>query len=1032
MIYKKFFQVALLLFFLLEPLSAQDKVYNSSINGIVKNEYGNPLAGVVITSEFGKNIAVSGTDGSFFLLIDDQSNYVSLSKDGYLIEKVLTGTDIKADIRLKQDVYKRDEVLDFGYSSQLRKNVAGSVSTVTGTELGKSPVANLSSTFAGRFSGLTTIENSSEWARVSNSYWVRGASTDGAKAPIVIIDGFLVPVNPQECFEYITPAEIESVNILKDASLLALYGIKGANGAIVIRTKRGQKGSLKIDVHFDGSMQEVTVEPYRASSSVYAMLRNQAAYNDDPSKGKYQLFSEEMIAKFASGEDRQHYPNNDWYDEYFKKFAYMERVSLNLSGGSEKATFFSNINFMNQNTNFNLDENDKYDPTPNYLWANMRTNVNVTLNKYFKTFLNIAGNVKREKTTDYNMKDTYSGMFDLPPTIYGSTTPEILDPVTGEVLQEGGKVLTSSNLSSSDNVYGRLNRQGYIQHTVTNIYSNFGLEVDLSFLTKGLKINGSVGFQFNNVNSLSTKQNYERWIRVINDPSDWNTLTFEKKGTTEDTYLSYSKSTNIYYNLNYKGSLEYARNFGKHNITAMAYALYQDVMTGGTLPYKYIYSGAEAIYNYDQRYILTLDFGHSGSDQFAVGNRFHTTPAIAGAWVLTNESFMQNVTWLDLLKLKTSYGLNGNDDTGMPLYPYINNIQGITEVSIGNPAYDPEMVKKWNYGIELGLFNSLYLSLDIYKYHLDNMVINATALIPSYHGNVGSFPRINAGSKENSGYELEVSYIKTLSRDLSFNVGGQVSYNKNKYTKYNETIRSDDYIYPQRVEGYPVGQTWGYLVDYTNGNGLFNSEEELDEYRTRINYSFNKPRVGDIKYRDLNNDGTIDDKDQVPLAYGNIPQYTYSFFTGVTYKQFDISILFQGIERYTTSVAGSIGINEGHFTDGLFSTIHLNAWTKERYENGEKITYPALTLQSGSANTQTSEYFMVDRSYLRLKNLEIGYTLPQKLSKVINASKIRLTLSGQNLLTWDHLDGFDFGPEAGGYNSLPVFKVYNLGVSVQF
>ncbi|NDV93970.1 SusC/RagA family TonB-linked outer membrane protein [Dysgonomonas sp. 521] len=1030
MIYKKFIQIAFLIFLFSSTIFAQDNLRNAEIQGVVKDEYGKPFAGVVIQSEFGKNMVTSDSEGSFSIYVTDKSKYITLSGIGYLTHKVQAQDNDKVEIVMKRDLLNEDIMISDGFSSVSKGTLAGSASTVSGNELQKSPVATLSSTLAGRLSGLTTRENSSEWARIDNSLWIRGANVNGAQTPLIIVDGFLIPTDAQASLDHITPAEIESVTILKDASLLALYGIKGASGALVVTTKRGKPGELKIGVRIDGSMQNVTSKPYRANSADYVRMRNQAAYNDNPEGGMYQMFTEDQVGKFTSGADREHYPSQDWYKEFMKDFSYMQRVGLNLSGGSDKVRFFSNVNMMNQNTNFKISEKEKFNPTPNYFWGNMRTNLDANLGKHFRAFLNIAGNLKREKTTEANMTNVYQGMFDLPPTLYGNVTPEIIDPVTGEIIQEGGKILVTPNIDN--NVYGRINRQGYTQHTTTSIYSNFGLELDMSFLTPGLKATGTVGFMNNNRKSLFTTQDYERWIRVTDTPSDWDELKFEKKGTNEDTFLSYSKSEYNYYNLNYKGALDYAASFGKHNVSAYAYAMYQEIVRWENLPLKYIYSGIQASYNYDNRYILSVGTGYSGSDNFAKGNRFHTTPAIAGAWIASNESFLKNVKWLSLLKFKASYGKNANDDTGAPRYPYINNVQGVDEGFIANLNYSPEMVKKQNYGIELGLFDGLHISFDLYRHKMDNMYINVSSNIPSYHGNTGVFPSLNAGAKKNKGYELEASYIKNVNKDLSFNIGGFLSYNKNEYTRVVEEIRGDDYVYPNRTVGYAVGQTWGYLTDFSNGNGLFNSQEELDEYQSRITYSFNKPRLGDIKYKDLNNDGVIDDKDKAPIGSGAIPNYYFALSLGAKYKNFDFSVMFQGVENYKTCSSNTLGINEGFFTDGLYSSRHLKAWTKDRYDAGEEILHPALTLQSASANTQVNDYFLVDRSYLRLKNIEIGYSLPSRISKAIRASNIRISLSAQNLITWDHLDKYDFGPEAGDYNHLPVFRVYNLGFGIQF
>lgn len=1037
--YIKLIMLLMIPVFLCLPVSAQDQAVRT-VSGTINNEFGEVVPGVVITSEDGQNVAVSDKDGTYILNVNGKSRFVTYVFKGYKTEKVKLSENSpaqKEDVRLHYDNYKQYETVNLGFTAYPRWKLAGAVAAVEGTELAKSPVANLASTFAGRFPGLITNENGAEWARVNNSFYVRGAATNDLRSPVLVIDGFLVPTSPNQSLDYISPSEIESITVLKDPSVLALYGIKGAEGAIVITTKRGKAGELKITGNVDVSTQEFTTRPYTVNALEYVTLRNQAAYNTAPNhaKGMYQIYSKYVVDKFAAGDDRAHYPDNNWYDMNLKRFAHMQRAGINLSGGSDKVNFFSNVNFMNQNTNFKTVKQDKYDPDPNFQWANFRTNVDAKLTKAFRAYLNVAGNVKREKTTETSQVNPYQGIFDLSPIVLGPLTTEGTLQNTTNPVPVGENITTASAGSS---VYGRINSQGYIQHTVTNIYSNFGLELDLSSVVPGLKASGSVGFQSNTVNSLSTTREYVRYERILQASEGQITtlddLIFKLKGNSANAPLKLSKSAGNYYNMNYRGNLNYQKNFGKHEVNGMAYGMFQDVMNGDPLTYKRVYAGIEANYAYDKRYVVTLNSGYSGSDQFARDRRFHFTPAVAAAWIVSNENFMKAIPAIDLLKIKGSYGKNGNDDTGMERYGYLDKITGVTENKIGNPLYEPEMTRKLNYGIEIGMFNGLRLSADFFKSNTDNLLISATDLIPSYQGLVSSFPLVNAGKTENRGYEVELGYNKQITRDLAINIGGYVAYNKNKISKISETRRASDYIYQKRTQGFPVGQAFGYLIDYSNGNGFFNSQAEIDEWRTAGNkYSFNNNSVkmGDLKYQDLNGDQLVDDKDRVPLGTGSIPQYTFGMTAGFKYKAFDLTALFQGRAKYMTLTNGSVGIDENFFADQQFSRVHLTAWTAERYANGEEITFPALSRNGTNVNKESSDFFLVDRSYIRLRNLELGYTLPGSVARAISASKIRFTLAGHNLLTWDRLKTKDYGPE-GTYSTVPVARVYNIGLNVQF
>ena len=559
----------LLAFFLVcsygATLNAQTK--SAIINGVVQDEYGNPLPGVVVSSGNGENKTYSDEEGKYAITITDESNFIAFSFIGYSNQVATIGGTTKVDVKLKSDSHNLDEIIQLGYSSQLRRDISGSVASVRGEELEKSPVANLTQTFAGQFAGMTTNETYSELSRANTDLHIRGLATSRGSGPLVIVDGIICAYNSNQTLEYISPSEIESVTILKDASTQALYGIQGANGLIVVTTKRGKHDGLKINTRFDQSFQQVTTTPTIYNSAEYAEMRNQAAYNDG--HGLNYLFSDEQIANYRSGEDRNLYPNNNWYNRFFKDFASMQRVGINVTGGNDKVQFFSNLNIMHQGGQFNTDQAD-YKTNPNNIWINYRTNVDMKLNKYLGAYINLSGNIKRERIPGAWSSELYSSMFYIPPTMYGPVTPQVKD-AEGNITDEGGKVITTERIGSP--TYGLLNRSGYTRHTVTNISSQFGLNLDMSFITPGLNANGVMAYQTNAVGSLGTTQDYERWIKTDNA----STLEFIKKGSDNDTPLSYSKGSSYYYHLTYKTAMNYKRNFGKNNVTGMAYMFYQNL-----------------------------------------------------------------------------------------------------------------------------------------------------------------------------------------------------------------------------------------------------------------------------------------------------------------------------------------------------------------------------------------------------------------------------------------------------------------------
>lgn len=996
------------------------------LKGFVIDEFGKPISGALLKSENGKCEYLTKVDGAYEIDIKDGSQYITVSYIGYDDKKVsVVNHEGLESIQLSYDAEKMDEVIDLGYMSLPKRAVTGAVSRVLGSDLDKSPESNLTKTFAGRFTGVTTIETNAELSRgaLSSSstgvtQLVRGLSTINGREPLVIVDGIICP---NTNYTYITPKEIESVTILKDAATTAIYGIQGANGVISIKTKQGHIGKTKVEVNFDQSFQQMTKEPLFVNSSDYVTMRNQAGYNGG--LGGYSQFSKTDTELFQAG-GNELYPNNNWYKMFIRPLTLMSRVGVNVKGGTERVRYFSNVNYMHQQLPFKTanESGSKYDPTPKNSWFNFRSNIDVKINDYLSGFMRLSGNIKTEKTAGYGNETLYNHIFNLPPTMYGPLTP------SGDGLSNGNQVVTHDNEKTP--VYGMLNRSGYIQALVANINAQAGLTLDMSFLTKGLSVSGTMAYQTNSVNQTTTTQNFERYVRS----KDLSKLDFSLLGSDNNTPLSYGKSSTFYYNLNLYANVDYKRRFDDHSISAMGYIFYlqqeKEVSSGsGMLPYKRESLGFTATYGYKDRYFVKADLGYSGSEQFHPDNRYIATPAISGAWVVSDEAFLENWTWLSNLKLRASYGITANDQLGGERFLYLDYIDVSGNEGLkGNPDLMAEKMKKQNYGFDLGLFNELTISFDWYKSLCDNMQVSSAGLVPEYQGTVlSNYPKTNTGKMENHGFEIEAMYDKKINEDWSFYVGGAFSYNKNKVININESPYSNEYAYPYRTEGFSYGQQWGYLIDYSNGNGMFNFQEELE--KSGLSYAFGTPRVGDFIYQDLNGDKIIDEKDKAPILNTSIPQQYYSFSGGFKYKGFEVNLLFQGVGKYSKTISG-VGAYESEY-QGVFTDLHLKAWTPERWNNGEEITYPALSLKA-STNHQPNSFFIMDASYLRLKNAEVAYTLPLNTSKKVFAEKIRFSLSGQNLFTIDNMRSKHIDPEIANMGTFQPYRVYNIGVSLTF
>jgi len=1003
-------------------LYAQDDLIPKSY---VVDGYGQPVSGAVIVSEYGKNQFVTSNDGSCQIVVDDGSSFVTVRAIGFLDNKIsLDQVDKNEKITLDFDAHNMGGLVNTGYNSYSRESLTGAVSSVSGEELDKTPSNILSETLTGRLPGLTNIQYLSELTFFGYTNFVktiRGISSVNGTLPLVVIDGVVCPT---QYYEFISPKEIESVSVLKDASATAIYGMQGANGVIVINTKRGYNGEKKVEAYIDQSFQQMIRRPMFINSSRYAELRNEAGERDG--WGSYSQFSQDEIDQFRAG-DNPAYPNNDWVNMFIKDFVLRQRAGVNVSGGSKKFKYFSELNFVNQGEPLIVEDEPGrgYDPTPHVNVFNFRSNMDVNFNKYVSGFMRLAGSVKREKQTGAGMSwGIYNNILKLPPTMYGPLSPIIEDDP--EVSKQ---VVTINGVDNP--AYGLINRSGYNEIIETNVIAQAGLNVDLGFITKGLSFSGAMAYQAYLRNQTNTTQKFQRVFRGNN----FSVLdNFEKYGDETNTPLVYSKGSVYFYYLDLFATMEYKRQFGDHSIdaTAHTYYLYQEKESVGSnsdvLPYKRQNYGVSALYGYKDRYFVKGDLGYSGSEQFHPDNRFIATPSISAAWIASKEDFF-NVDFISLMKLRASYGTTANDQIGGARFLYLDNIRSSgAEYERGNPDLSPEKINKLNVGVDFGLFNVLTIGVDYFKDKVDNMLVNSSSKIPVYQGiPLGYYPKLNNGKMENEGYELSLAFNKQFSKDLTIHAMFNFMQAKNKIISINESPYSDEYAYKYRTEGFTVGQSWGYKIDYSNGNGMFNTEDEL--INTDLVYSFGNPRLGDFIYQDLNNDNVIDDKDLAPMGYSRIPEQEYSFTGGINWKNWELSFLFQGVRNCSQFIEGA-GVYEDYY-QGVYTDMHLNAWTPERYAAGEKISYPALSL-SPSTNHVNNDFFLADCSYLRLRNLEIAHTFSVNISKKPEKETIRIAFNAQNLFTIDNMPSKYIDPEIGSMTTLNPYRVYNIGVNINF
>jgi TonB-linked SusC/RagA family outer membrane protein len=950
---------------------------------------------------------------------------------------LFVGTEIYAqtDSLALGDNRPADNRVSMGYYTMPTAAISGAMETVSGATLEKTPTADLGLSLAGRFNGLTTMEMTGALTNSYVSKFIRGVSTANGTNPLVIIDGVICPTDN---WDYLTAYEIESISVLKDGSSTAIYGMQGAGGAIVITTKRGFVGKAKIEPYFDQTFQQNVHHPQLISSAEYVKMRNQAAQNDG--KGPYALFSQSEVAGFEQGNNPL-YPNNDWYSMFVNDWAQMQRAGLNILGGNKSIQYFTNLSYMRQSSPLKVTPNEKFDPTPWVNSLNFRSNLDLKLNDYLSGFLRLSGNVNLQKTPSSTTNASlYATVFNLPPTMYGPLTGDApLFSAAGKELDMANQVVTTSSINAP--IYGNLNRSGFLQRLETTIMAQSGLTFDMSFLTKGLSLSGMVAYQTYAYSSTATVQTYKTFVRDLSQGYDVLRFIQKSEDSPSDDVLIHGKYSQFSYTLNLFAHADYSRTFGDHSVSAMAYitsmvddraipmaqvSVYGSTSIGADiLPYKRLDMGATATYGYKNRYFLKADLGYTGSDQFARNYRYVATPAVSAAWIASQEEFLNENDIFTYLKLRVSYGINANDQLGGFRFMYLDEYSANgTEGTMGNPAVTAEKIAKQNYGVDVGLLKDFTLHFDYFRAHTSNMLIDGEIPMPLY-GGIPGYPKLNEGEMKNHGFEASLMYQKQLGKDFSLFAGGGLAYNENRVISINEVPLGEEYKYQCRTEGYSVLQAWGYLIDYSNGNGYINTQDELKKATEMYNFSV-APRLGDFLYQNLNGDDKIDEKDRAPIGYDLIPQICYNINLGFEYRRFEFSALLQGTARSSQYVSG-LGVSEVYYTDGYFSDMHTNAWTPTNHN----ADFPALSTAI-SASHEYNDFFVMNTAYLKLRNLELAYTLPEKVSRRIAAEKIRIAFNAQNLFTFDKMRTKYIDPETTNMQVFQPYRVFNIGVKATF
>ncbi len=1024
-----------------------------TITGKVLDENNQPMPGVTIIVDGTTNGTMTGSDGTFTLGGVPSGATVIVSCIGYT-DQVLPEGKSNYVVSLVPDSEMLEETVVVAFGQQKKLSVTGAISTVASADLRKTTSTRLDNALAGRVTGLTSMQSGGGQPGVDGAtMYLRGAATTNGKSPLILVDGV-----ERDNIRTIDMNEVESISVLKDASATALYGVQGANGVILIQTRKGQKGKAQLNISVDQSWTSFTKEPSRLHSWEYCELRNEALMNDRQAPE----FSEETIAKFRnpllgldpSSPDYDNqvairkavYCDNDYYRMYLKSNTPQTRANANISGGTDFVNYFVNVGYIHQGGNLNTESPDYlgYDPQCYMNRLSLRSNLDFHITKNLTASLNIASyaeNVNMPAVGDLYRGDQSWMITDI---IYQSQTilpispGPVTDPRFGGV-SDG--VVGYNYLDRS--AYEIINRRGFHTNKRKNLNTQFSVNWDLGELvTKGLSVNGMAAYDTYNIGVLEGRKK-ERVYNVRVD-YDSETLSYSSSNGDKIEPLTMTSSRLSNYQIYVQGSINYARTFGKHNVTAMATA-YRRFWEGTSadIPYNVLGTAARATYSFDDRYLVEGNLGYNGSEQFAPSKRFGLFPSGSIGWIASNESFLKGNKYLTWLKFRASYGLVGNDSMGglRFLYQDDNKIQSgngfvqglggkiVKEGLIGNKSITWELSKKMNLGVEIGLFKDFRINVDYFTEKRDQILLKRRT-VPSFQGVSSDYiPRVNMGKVDNHGVDVEVSYSHTFNRDFSISSRVNFGFNDNTAIELDEPMRSEEYAYQYHEEGFRLGQEFGYLIDWDSpGNGYFTSQDEIDSYYP---YGFGgKPRVGDFVYKDVNGDGVIDQKDLSPIGYSTtVPGLNYGISLGLNFKGIDFNVLFSGLGRYSKYYSGQ-GVVEWT-KQGTYFDWTRNGWTEERYKNGEKITYPAISTTKTVSHTE-NDFFIQNRSFLRLKNIELGYTLPERFLSKVGVKALRVYVSGQNLFVWDNLRITHIDPEQNNSYGYPITKNVTLGLNINF
>lgn len=997
--------------------SAAQGKSSQTVQGTVTDAATNePVAGAQVWIKDSSYGTLSDSQGRYSIKYEGKYATLCVSFFGYEDAVVeLTGKDQTADITLKAGNLAIEETVVVGYGTQKKASVVGAISTIAPDQL-KAPVAKISTLLGGQVAGIISYQNNGE-PGAGSTFWIRGVSSfSGGNTPLCLVDGV------ERSIDLVDPNDIKEFSVLKDASATAIYGVRGANGVILITTHTGTESKAQVSAKYEVGAVSATKIPEVCSGLQYMEMMNDAA--------GYEYYTPEVMQKHLSGVDSDLYPNVNWMDKIFKPMSTSHRANVQITGGNSTVKYYVGGGYYSEGGLYKEDSSVKYGTEMRYTKYNFRANVDIQVEKNTTLNLNLATifEQRNKPGTDSNQIFQYSLL-----------VPGILFPE---------KYSTGETAGMAVNPYAMVTETGYRQSFDNNAQALVGLTHDLGWLTKGLKANAKVSFDAYNAHWFDHTRAYDCFYATGRDEE--GNLILEQSKTGSQT-LDYRKGGSGNRRLYIEASLNYARSFGRHNVTGLflfqqsSRSLLGDSAGSSqySLPYRNQGVAGRLTYNYDNRYFFEFNAGYNGSENFSPGKRFGFFPSVALGYLISEEPWwgsMKNV--VDMLKVRGSWGLVGNDQIGgNRRFIYLGTIAGsgsayfgtgvqghagIKEGDISNPNVSWEVAEKADIGVDLSLFGKLKVQADIFKEHRSGIFLSRKSL--PYFSGISVTPYVNMGEMDNSGFDLAVDYHHKIG-EVMVTGKGTYTFARNVLVNCDEAAYEYPYL---NSTGQAYWQPFGYVSD-----GLFQNQAEIDAHADQ---SLFNPQPGDIRYVDLNGDGVINTNDRKAIGYRDIPEIYYGFGASVEWRGIDFAVFFKGVDHVSlnmisqakllmTGITSTDGRPE---TSNMISDLYGNYWTPER----PNAKYPRLTyLNESTNNTQVSDFWTRDASYISLQNVELGWTLPAKWTARMRMSALRVYLQGQNLLRFSKFDLWDpnlTGSGGATVFSYPTTRVISFGISASF